>query len=207
MNVPAIAKKTFLRLQNHPDFAAIVNFVTTKLKSTKGKIERARFVHQLVDEYNEEVFDHPLVKKLSPCKQGCTACCHTQVSVTEDEAYLLATRVKAGIEIDSDRLKIQMQARDSSELFYNLSYEQRQCVFLSDQGSCQVYEDRPSVCRTNAVLGDASQCDTRETQKPLVLVLTENADVTIYAHFRHSKNNGSLPHLLAQQLKLINPKG
>jgi Fe-S-cluster containining protein len=156
-----------------------------------------------VDEYNEVVFDHPLVKQLSPCKQGCTACCHTQVSVTEDEAYLLATRVKAGTSIDLDRLKIQMQARDSSELFFNLSYEQRKCVFLSEEGSCQVYDDRPSVCRTNAVLGDASQCDTREEQKQLVLVLTENADVTIYGHFQQSKNNGSLPHLLAQQLKLI----
>lgn len=200
MNVPAIAKKTFLRLQNHPDCAAIFNYVATQLKKTKGKIERARFVHTLVDEYNEEVFGHPLVIKLSPCKNGCTGCCHTQVSVTQDEAYLLATRVKGGIKIDKERLKLQMKAKDSSEEFYKLSYEDRRCVFLSEAGSCQVYEDRPSVCRTNAVLGDASQCDTRETQKPLVLVLTENADVVIYSSFHESNTNGSLPHLLSKQL-------
>lgn len=200
MNVPAIAKKSFDQLHGNVEYAGIVNFVINQLTKFKNKIQRARFVHQLVDEYNEEVFSHPLVEQFSPCKLGCTGCCHTQVSVTEDEAELLVKCVEDGVSIDLDRLQIQMLAKDDADAFYNLPYEQRRCVFLDDNGACKVYEDRPSVCRTNAVLGEADQCDTRETIKPTRLIRTPKSDMVIYASYLHSKAGGAMAYLLGTRL-------
>ena len=200
MNVPAIAKKTFEKFRSSIECDTIFKFILSHLQQTPDKSQRARFVHDVVDKFNVEVFAHPLVKKFSPCKSGCTGCCHTQVSVTSDEAHLLAQRVKEGVSIDLELLKLQMKAGDSSELFKELPYAQRRCVFLSESGTCKIYEDRPSVCRTNAVLGEASQCDTSVTEQPLVLVITKNADIAIYSSFVHSKENGSLPHLLGKLL-------
>ena len=202
MNVPAIAKKTYDELRVKPEFAGIVDFVLSELDKIPDDIEKARFIHKLVDELNEKVFEHPLVKTYSPCKAGCTACCHTQVSVTRNEALLLIERVNEGVTVDSDLLLKQMKAGDNDTEFYRLSYEDRKCIFLGDNGLCSVYEDRPSVCRTNAVLGNSSQCDTSAELKPTVLVKTPHADMVIYAAYVHAKDNGALPHLLGKLLKL-----
>jgi uncharacterized protein len=202
MNVPAIAKKTFDEMQQNSEFYGIFTLVIESLKKISNKYQRVRQVHQMIDDFNQEVFDHPLVKEYSPCKMGCSACCHTQVSVTEDEAALLASKVKQGLKIDEERLRLQMNAQDSSSEWYKLKYEDRKCVFLSEQGACQVYEDRPSVCRTNAVLGDSSQCDTREGIQKTVLVKTPKADMVICALFHQSKANGTLAHMLGKALKL-----
>lgn len=201
MNVPAIAKKSFDQLMGQPEFSAIVNFVLKHLSKLTSKIKRAQFIHQLVDEYNEEIFSHPLVKELSPCRKGCTACCYTQVSVTADEAEVLATRVLEGVEINFKLLNIQMNAENNPDEFYKMDYHQRKCVFLDEEGGCKIYSDRPSVCRTNMVLGDASQCDTSVKVKPTRLVRTPKSDMVIYASFLHSQSNGSLPYMLGSALQ------
>lgn len=200
MNVPAIAKQSFDRLRHQPEFANIVNFVLKRLGQLKSKIQKARFVHDLVDEYNQEVFAHPLVQQFSPCKLGCTGCCHTQVSISDAEAELLSQRVNEGVAIDLERLRVQMSAGDDSTAYFKIPYEQRRCVFLGDNGGCRVYDDRPSVCRTNAVLGDASQCDTRSGVKPTRLVLTPKADMVIYASYLEGEGGGTLPHMLGKRL-------
>lgn len=200
MNVPAVAKKSFEALMDQPEFSAIVNFVVKHLSEISSRLSRAHFIHKLVDEYNEEIFSHPLVKELSPCRKGCSACCYTQVSVTEDEAELLAKRVLEGVEIDFNRLNIQMQAQDDSIAFFKIDHHLRKCIFLDEEGGCKVYADRPSVCRTNMVLGDASQCDTSVKVKPTRLVRTPKSDMVIYASYLNSSESGSLPHMLGKVL-------
>lgn len=200
MNVPAIAKRSFDELQGKSEYSTIVNFVLHRLSKLSDKLKRARFIHKIIDEYNEEIFSHPIVKQLSPCSKGCTACCHTQVSVTEDEAELLAHLIKSGVNIDLERFKIQMNAKDDSRAFYSIKYEDRRCVFLGQDGSCEVYEDRPSVCRTNAVLGEASQCDTKDSIGPTRLIKTPKADMAIYASYLYSKSSGSLAHMVGKIL-------
>lgn len=201
MNVPAIAKKTFDELRSQTEYSTIVSFVVKSLNKISKPFKRARFIHQLVDEYNEEVFSHELVKKLSPCTLGCTACCHSQVSCTEDEAELLAKRVAEGTAINYERLKLQAAAQENSVAFFSISYQDRKCVFLSEEGRCTVYEDRPSVCRTNAVLGDKAQCDTQNGPKPLRLVKTAKADMVIYASYLGSNSSGTLPQQLYKALQ------
>lgn len=86
----------------------IVRSTLSRLKKLPNPVKRARFIHKTVDDYVAGVFSDPMVKKLSPCGEGCSACCHTQVSITADEAFLLVRKIKSGIEIDLNRLKKQI---------------------------------------------------------------------------------------------------
>jgi Fe-S-cluster containining protein len=204
MNFPAIAKQTYDLLKGQPAFANITEFISRHLKKISSAHERARFVHNVVDEYNREVFSHPLVKQFSPCRAGCSACCHTQVSVTEDEANLLASKVNEGLKIDYDRLQKQMQTGNNADEFFKLSFQERKCVFLGENNLCQVYNDRPSVCRTNAVIGEASQCSTHEKdadhndRRPMRIIKTSQADMAIMGSYLNSNNSGALPFMIGQ---------
>jgi Fe-S-cluster containining protein len=200
MNVPAIAKKTFDELSEIDEYRTILNSFRQELSEISDQVERAKFLHEKVDHYNQEVFSHPLVKQLSPCKMNCSACCHTQVSVNSDEAILLHKRVKDGVSIPMDRLKKQMAALNDHDEFYKIPFEDRKCVFLSEEGSCRIYEDRPSVCRSNSVLGTNAQCDTSRGVQQTHLVKTPKADLVVYESFSASPENGSLPYMLGRLL-------
>jgi Fe-S-cluster containining protein len=203
MNVPAIAQKSFDESRNSPELLTIVIDTLDALKILKTEKERTDYIHQKIDEYNNEAFSHPLVKQLSPCKMGCTACCHTQVSTTNEEAFILAQRVKDGVVINEERLKLQMKTQNSEKEFYKLSYEERKCVFLDEKGACKVYEDRPSVCRTNAVLGSAAQCDSTKQPGLMRLVRTTKSDMVIYAFYLYSKKSGTLGAMMSDHLPLV----
>lgn len=208
MNVPAIAKSTFELLRNQPEFLKITETMITHLNKIKSSLERARFVHNVVDEYNQKVFSHPIVKEMMPCKSGCTGCCHTQVSVTEDEADLLAHSISNGVEINYKMLEKQSLAGNDSSAFFAIAYQERRCVFLDGNGACKVYKDRPSVCRTNAVLGDSAQCDTSTNAGggSLRLVKTQEADMAIVGAFAAASDSGTLPMMLSKVLKAKNNK-
>ncbi len=201
MNVPAIAKKSFDELKALPEFKAIYDFISSNLALISDNLTRAKVVHAIVDEFNKETFAHPLVAQLCPCKVSCNDCCHTQVSITNEEADLLVHRIQNGISIDQKRLRIQMKAGNDSAAFFKIRFEDRKCIFLSEDGSCSVYDDRPSVCRTNAVLGDASQCSTRESLQPTRLVKTPKSDIAIYAFFEKAESAGTLPFMIGTRLK------
>lgn len=201
MNVPAIAKKSFDELRNNPDFMHIVQTVLNKLQKISGHLKRTKLVHQLIDEYNTEVFNHPVVKELSPCKNGCSFCCHTQVSVTEDEAEVLAQRIQEGVKIDRELLDRQMLAGNDPASFFRMNHLDRRCIFLDSNNSCSVYKDRPSVCRTNAVIGESSQCDTSNSIQPTRLVMTKKADMVIYASFLFAQKSGALPFMIGTKLR------
>ena len=203
MNFPAIAKQTYEELKGLPVYLKISEFIIEHLKKISSPLERARFIHNVVDDYNQKVFAHPIVQKLMPCKSGCSGCCHTQVSITDDEAELLISRINEGVKVDYSILQNQMKAANSSEEFYRLSYEARKCIFLGENNKCQVYKDRPSVCRTNAVLGEASQCSTKNgliEGQQLRLVKTSEADMAIIGSFMNSKENGTLAHMIGRKL-------
>ncbi len=202
MNVPAIAKSTFELLKNQSEFSSITRTVVASLKKIKNNFEKARFLHNIVDEYNKEVFSHSLLKEFVPCKAGCSACCHTQVSVTKEEAELLIHHIDNGLDINYERLSKQSEAGNISEDYYKLSYKDRACVFLDEKGACKVYKDRPAVCRTNAVVGAASQCDTSQSGPlPLRLVKTPKADMAIVGAYSLTEDSGALPYMLAKLLK------
>jgi uncharacterized protein len=153
----------------------------------------------------DKLFENDVVSSNVTCKKGCTACCHTQVSVTADEAALLANRITSGTEIDTARLLVQGEALNDSQNWYELPYQLRACVFIGDQGECTVYDDRPSVCRTNNVFSSPRDCSTLDgKEKPVRLLNTEIADLLLIGSYIHSMDNGALPHMLWRELRAAN---
>lgn len=189
MKIPAIAKRSYDSLRNQAHYKNIVDLVLEQLLKTIDSVRRAEIVHELVDHFNSSVFKQEVVQQMSPCKQGCAHCCHNEVSVTEDEIDLIIKKVNP--KLDLELLKKQ------KENFYDLPFEQRGCVFLDANKSCSIYPHRPSVCRTNAVIGAPEQCIESNN---LRLVNTFEADMVIYSHFMSSKKNGRLPELLYDKL-------
>lgn len=201
INLPALASKTFNRLKDHKDFFQITKSIIKRLRKINSPIKRAKYVHREIDDALQEVLKEKLVKDLISCKKSCTFCCHTQVSVTSDEAELLAQKVIGGVEIDINRLYLQQSVQNNSEAFFQLKFQDRKCVFLNNAGECSVYENRPSVCRTNYVLSEPKNCDTQDGNiKPMRMLNTEKADMIIIGAYSNSKENGTLPFLLWKAL-------
>lgn len=196
-----MAYNTFKRLKDNPVFGLIYSTTIKKLKSLDNPIERAVRFHNEIDRFNGEVLADPAVQANIACKKGCGACCHTQVSVTSDEAELLASIVMDGHEVDLKRLYIQSEAQNDDKKWFKTPYDIRRCVFLNDKNECSVYENRPAVCRTNMVVSDPKDCSTIDgKQRAIRLINTEKADMAIMAGFTVSRSSGALPYLLWKTL-------
>lgn len=201
MDFPGIAYKTYQQWKSHPLMSNFFLSVLKKLNLQKNPIERARQFHSLVDDSIENLFENDLVSRSISCKVGCSGCCHTPVSVTSDEAQLLAKRVRDGVSISLTDLERQAATASSSLNFFALSYKNRKCVFLSENGKCSVYEDRPAVCRSNFVIGNPAQCDTSDgKEKPVRLLQTTKADLVIVAGYKSCGKAGLLPKMLHEAL-------
>ncbi|MFG1484774.1 YkgJ family cysteine cluster protein [Halobacteriovorax sp. RZ-1] len=176
-----------------------------RLQKRANPVERAQLSHELVDQFTNEAKSDPTAESMISCRKGCSACCHTQVSVNQDEAELLATRIlEDGIRIDIDSLATQFAAGNDSAAWFAIPYEQRGCVFLDDKGACRVYSDRPSVCRSNYVVSDARHCDTSNGEYKTIRILkTSKADFVTMAAFNLSSKGGALPLMLVESLNKL----
>ncbi len=203
-NFPQVAFRSYIKLKNYPQFLRYTQAIITTLGKLKSSLEKARFVHEMVDQEMSELYKNENVQKLTACQKGCAACCHTQVSVTQEEADLLAQRVLDGTEINWTNLQIQKDAGTNFERFMQIPYGQRKCVFLKDDNSCGIYEDRPSVCRTNAVVGSKDQCENKDGQIQKQQILnTYNADMIVMGAYMYTQKSGVLPQMLWEKLNSI----
>lgn len=92
------------------------------------------------------------------CSKGCAHCCYLHVDVMPQEARLLVEYAKErGYVIDRERLAKQAPKDDST--WNELPAEDRRCVFLGDDRTCQVYKHRPASCRKYLVVTPPAQCD------------------------------------------------
>lgn len=110
-------------------------------------------MHELID---MEVDQNSHIK--ISCQKGCSACCHLEVEITEDEAAVLIEGIKAGIDIDLDRLHDLAQRNKRDEKWNLGAVPENRCVFLSEQGSCKAYHYRPAACRKAMVISNPNQC-------------------------------------------------
>lgn len=126
-------------------------------KNTRAGAERAEAVHQNVDQAIERALKEPLGQTVT-CRKGCAFCCYIFVSSTDDEAALIAKTVREKkIPIDMERLERQAQYTESD--WPTMSQEMRRCPMLGPDNMCQVYEQRPSTCRSHYVVSDPKECD------------------------------------------------
>ncbi len=199
--MPAVAARTFQEKRDDPSFFKLTKQVIKKLKKISDPIKRARRVHKEIDRALQPLLEDKLISDCITCNKGCTACCHTQVAITKDEAQLLAARISEGTIINQHRLAIQAAAHNDSDAWYEIPHKDRGCVFLDDQGSCNVYDDRPSVCRCNSVVSDPALCSTKDGEvKAIQLLHTHKADMVNMGAFLTSSENSTLPFLLKKVL-------
>ncbi len=102
----------------------------------------------LMKVYDDTARKHGRPAELA-CKKGCGYCCHTRVTVTAPEIFLLARAVRPRWEDENDGLQSSFQKQEA--VTRGLSIEERYatrtaCPLLTD-GSCGMYEPRPLTCR------------------------------------------------------------
>lgn len=92
---------------------------------------------QLLDLYRimDRVYAH--VAPLTPCKNGCSSCCHIQVAVTDLEARIIGNHIHR-----TPKKPVLPIAADSGT--YS---EATPCTFLGKDGGCTIYPVRPFACR------------------------------------------------------------
>jgi len=94
------------------------------------------------------------------CGRGCSGCCHYEVEITSDEAEILKSVVQQGFPLDRDRLEEQAARARQAVEWSRFWSPQNRCVFLGEDGACQVYEKRPAICRKHLVTTLPSACTT-----------------------------------------------
>lgn len=100
--------------------------LTDRLAASKlTPLKKLAAIYELVDEMAKHI------APATPCKKGCSNCCHYEVSISEVEAQYIEQLAK------KKRLKHLGSAGD---------FEGTPCPFL-EHGACSIYTARPFVCR------------------------------------------------------------
>ena len=142
---------------------------TAKLEGVNAGADRARALHQLLDQALQSAAHIPV-----SCRKGCSGCCHYEIEITQDEAALLAAVVWGGVDVDYDRLAKQAARERKSAEWSNILRPENRCVFLDTDGACRVYEHRPSACRRHLVTSPAEACSTPgQPVAPVEVLLAE----------------------------------
>jgi Fe-S-cluster containining protein len=168
---------------------------TAKLLEFPVGAERGRALHDLMDHALKAAVSVPI-----SCKQGCSACCHYEVEVTHDEAEILKSIVQERFPIDRILLDEQASRERKGSQWSQLGSTRNRCVFLGKSGACQIYEDRPAICRKHLVTTPASACATSAETVVVVQVLI--AEIILSAATSlEGATCGSLPKLLRTALQ------
>lgn len=135
------------------------------------------------------------------CKKGCSACCSTRVTITENEGHLIQDYIENNdIQFNLDKLA-SLRNLDG-EKWTNIPTEHRKCVFLDENGSCKIYPVRPTACRKLLVTSNSSLCAKRFDTFNIDRVLDYQSEILVSAMWQVSKS-GNLPDILYPMLKTI----
>ena len=104
-------------------------------KSKKSSENKLNELYQFMDEI------YFYVNKNSPCKKGCSHCCHYNVSISDLEAHYIQKTTKSKI---------------SNQRVGEPNFHGESCPFLIDN-SCSIYESRPFVCRQHHSMSSTSE--------------------------------------------------
>lgn len=121
------------------------------------------------------------------CGAHCSHCCYIHVSILPAEAKLLAHYVREGkYTANLDRARVQAEVladpeRDEVQKWKRLTYQDRACMFLADDGNCGCYADRPSMCRNHMSTDEPSHCDTRAPRSDVRYFVTIEGEVLLNA--------------------------
>lgn len=95
-------------------------------------------------------------KERIKCQKGCGECCKMYTSILQCEAKYILRRAKLeDVAIDWERLERQVGKKEKD--FYTMG-DDKKCVFLSESGSCKIYDYRPCACRVYMVADKGTPC-------------------------------------------------
>lgn len=97
-------------------------------------------IYQYIDKFNRE-----FTSTFSVCSAGCSYCCNIKVDMTYIEACYIEE--KTGIEVNDKGKRTMVEKR---------------CAFLSNSGTCSIYEYRPYKCRTFHTIDHPKYCESGE---------------------------------------------
>lgn len=162
-------------------------------------VSRAKYVQQRTD---EELAKGGKDSELITCAKGCSACCHLNVGVTDDEAEQLADLVITGkVRINIQRLKMQATLPDDDREWWTMPKERSRCVFLGDNSLCMVYAERPTACRLHNSVDEPWKCDRdyNPNDVPAKRYVSQQGEVITTAALQVSPR-GHLPRMLLSKL-------
>jgi Fe-S-cluster containining protein len=139
---------------------------TAALESASPGTERGRALHRMMDQAVETAQGVAV-----SCRTRCCGCCHCEVEITRDEAAVLHERVTGGMAIDPARLAVQAGRERLSPEWAKFWSRENRCVFLAEEGTCRIYDDRPAACRRLFVTTPPEACTTAGAAVATVRIL------------------------------------
>jgi Fe-S-cluster containining protein len=98
-----------------------------------------------------------VIQPSTPCRKGCSACCHDPAILSEVDAMLVAEAT--GMPLQAPRRLFDVAAGEQARQAYFAPYAGVACGFLRE-GACSIYEHRPVVCRVHHSIEDTpAPCD------------------------------------------------
>jgi uncharacterized protein len=140
------------------------NILNMLINGTMPIRTRLRRLYKVADEITA------VAAPYSPCKRGCSACCHMATLVSLPEAEMMAESIGVKLTVPKSwpfydqRSGSEFAARDEFAASFHES--RKPCTFLVNN-ECSIYEHRPLACRVHlnlAANADPCQMDApRET--------------------------------------------
>ncbi len=131
------------------------------------------------------------------CHRGCAHCCHTGVSCTQLEWNgILKNAEENGVDLNTVLERSQRTINKVDEIlkseknldqvdWHRLVINQP-CPFLSEEGACEVYEDRPLDCRM--VVAFRGVCESKKLEHAQRgVVLEEAVGAAVIAKLQHDQ--------------------
>ncbi len=173
----------------------LLNHYHDLLATYRPGAERATVTHELIE---EQIALSSHIK--TTCQRGCSACCHLEVEISEDDADRLArSLLQQGIEIDEERLQTQARRERLDPQWAQGAVKSNRCVLLGDDNACRNYENRPGVCRKHSVVTPVSECETLGGN-PVPRLIPLNEIIISSAISQVGNQFGALPKMLAAAL-------
>lgn len=157
-------------------------------------------LHRLAGEILCEDIVQQQAEEIIRCRKGCAHCCKQLVMVSEPEGrtlFLHAQRHGMALPL----AKIERQSGRDDAGWLALPPEDRGCIFLGSDNSCQVYDIRPLSCRKYFAISDPALCDTEKFPSGRVAIwYSLDVEVVTSAAFT-ALGSGSLASVIGRHLR------
>jgi len=110
-----------------------------------------------------------VIAPFTPCKKGCSDCCHNTAIISELDAMQIAKAT--GAPLATPQRVFDVNSGDEARRTYASHYAGVACTFLKDN-LCSIYADRPVVCRVHHSL-EESAAGCMGGRQPEAVDLTE----------------------------------